>query len=108
MKGRLLKAGIETYAPATPAETGAYLKQDIERYRTFQGELEVNTSIAVCKKDRLAIDAALRKVVRHSGQYGTSHPRHENRECAKRRNRLPQEPETCRLSPYNCLNSRRG
>ena len=39
VQGRLLKAGIETYAPATPAETGAYLKQDVERYRTFQGEL---------------------------------------------------------------------
>ena len=39
VKERLLKAGIETYAPATPAETGAYLKQDVERYRTFQTEL---------------------------------------------------------------------
>ena len=39
VKERLLKAGIETYAPATPAETGAYLKQDVERYRTFQSEL---------------------------------------------------------------------
>ncbi len=35
----MLKAGIETYAPATPAQTGAYLKQDVERYRTFQSEL---------------------------------------------------------------------
>jgi tripartite-type tricarboxylate transporter receptor subunit TctC len=39
VKDRLLKAGIETYPPATPAETGAYLKQDVERYRTFQSEL---------------------------------------------------------------------
>jgi tripartite-type tricarboxylate transporter receptor subunit TctC len=39
VKERLLKAGIETYPPATPAETGAYLKQDVERYRTFQSEL---------------------------------------------------------------------
>lgn len=39
VKERLLKAGIETYAPATPAQTGAYLKQDVERYRTFQSEL---------------------------------------------------------------------
>ena len=39
VKERLLKAGIETYPPATPAETGAYLKQDVERYRGFQGEL---------------------------------------------------------------------
>ena len=39
VKERLLKAGIETYPPATPAETGAYLKQDVERYRSFQSEL---------------------------------------------------------------------
>src|SRR5882724_5779452 len=39
VKERLLKAGIETYAPATPAGTGAYLKQDVDRYRTFQSEL---------------------------------------------------------------------
>jgi len=39
VKERLLKAGIETYAPATPAGTGVYLKQDVERYRTFQSEL---------------------------------------------------------------------
>jgi len=39
VKERLLKAGIETYAPATPAGTAAYLKQDVERYRTFQSEL---------------------------------------------------------------------
>ena len=39
VKERLLKAGIETYAPATPAQTGAYLKQDVERYRSFQSEL---------------------------------------------------------------------
>lgn len=39
VRERLLKAGIETYPPATPAETGAYLKRDVERYRGFQGEL---------------------------------------------------------------------
>lgn len=39
VKERLLKAGIETYAAATPAETGAYLRRDVERYRSFQGEL---------------------------------------------------------------------
>jgi len=39
VKERLLKAGVETYPPATPAGTGAYLKQDVERYRSFQGEL---------------------------------------------------------------------
>ena len=39
VKERLLKAGIEAYAPATPAETGAYLAKDVERYRTFQSEL---------------------------------------------------------------------
>ena len=39
VRERLLKAGIETYPPATPAQTGAYLKQDVERYRAFQGEL---------------------------------------------------------------------
>jgi tripartite-type tricarboxylate transporter receptor subunit TctC len=39
VKERLLKAGIEAYPPATPAETGAYLKQDVERYRGFQSEL---------------------------------------------------------------------
>jgi tripartite-type tricarboxylate transporter receptor subunit TctC len=39
VKERLLKAGIETYAPATPAETAAYLKQDVERYRSFQSQL---------------------------------------------------------------------
>ncbi len=38
-KERLLKASIETYSPATPAETSAYLKQDVERYRAFQSEL---------------------------------------------------------------------
>ncbi|MGH8429631.1 MAG: Bug family tripartite tricarboxylate transporter substrate binding protein, partial [Solimonas sp.] len=31
VKEKLLKAGIETYPPATPAGTGAYLKQDVER-----------------------------------------------------------------------------
>ena len=39
VKERLLKAGIETYSPATPAETGTYLKQDVERYRSFQNTL---------------------------------------------------------------------
>lgn len=39
VKERMLQAGIETYAPATPAETAAYLKQDVERYRTFRDEL---------------------------------------------------------------------
>jgi len=39
VKERLLKAGIETYLPATPAQTAAYLKQDVARYRTFQSEL---------------------------------------------------------------------
>jgi tripartite-type tricarboxylate transporter receptor subunit TctC len=39
VKERMLKAGIETYAPATPAETGKYLAQDVERYRSFQSEL---------------------------------------------------------------------
>jgi len=36
---RMLKAGIETYPPATPAETGAYLKGEVERYRAYQSEL---------------------------------------------------------------------
>ncbi len=36
---RLLKAGIETYPPATPAGTGDYLKQEVERYRGFKDEL---------------------------------------------------------------------
>ena len=40
VKERMLKAGIETYPPATPADTGLYLKQDVERYRSFQSELE--------------------------------------------------------------------
>jgi tripartite-type tricarboxylate transporter receptor subunit TctC len=39
VKERMLKAGIEVYAPATPAETGKYLAQDVARYRTFQSEL---------------------------------------------------------------------
>jgi len=39
VKERMLKAGIEVYAPATPAETGLYLARDVERYRSFQGEL---------------------------------------------------------------------
>lgn len=39
VRERLLKAGIETYTPATPAETGAYLKGEVGRYRTYQAEL---------------------------------------------------------------------
>lgn len=39
VRERLLKAGIETYQPANPAGTGAYLKQEVERYRGFQSEL---------------------------------------------------------------------
>lgn len=39
VRERLLKAGIETYPPATPAETAAYLKGEVERYRSYQGEL---------------------------------------------------------------------
>ncbi len=39
VQDRLLKAGIETYPPATPAGTGEYLKQEVERYRGFQSEL---------------------------------------------------------------------
>ncbi len=39
VQDRLLKAGIETYPPATPAQTGTYLKGEVERYRTYQSEL---------------------------------------------------------------------
>jgi len=39
VRERLQRAGIETYTPATPAETGAYLKAEVERYRAYQGEL---------------------------------------------------------------------
>lgn len=39
VKERMLKAGIEVYAPATPAETGAYLERDVERFRSFRSEL---------------------------------------------------------------------
>lgn len=39
VRERLLKAGIETYPPANPAGTGAYLKQEVERYRTYRSEL---------------------------------------------------------------------
>jgi tripartite-type tricarboxylate transporter receptor subunit TctC len=39
VRERLLKAGIETYQPADPAGTGAYLKQEVERYRGYQSEL---------------------------------------------------------------------
>ena len=30
---------IEVYALATPAETGAYLERDVERFRSFRSEL---------------------------------------------------------------------
>lgn len=39
VRERLLKAGIETYPPANPAGTGAYLKQEVERYRGYRSEL---------------------------------------------------------------------
>ncbi|QCI62947.1 Bug family tripartite tricarboxylate transporter substrate binding protein [Phreatobacter stygius] len=39
VRQRLLSAGIETYPPATPAETGDYLKGEVERYRAYQTEL---------------------------------------------------------------------
>ena len=39
VRERLLKAGIETYPTATPVQTGDYLKQEVERYRSFQSEL---------------------------------------------------------------------
>lgn len=39
IRQRLLNAGIETYPAATPAETGAYLKREVERYRAYQSEL---------------------------------------------------------------------
>lgn len=39
VKERMLKAGIEVYPPATPAETGLYLKRDVELFRSFQSEL---------------------------------------------------------------------
>jgi tripartite-type tricarboxylate transporter receptor subunit TctC len=39
VKARLLGAGIETYRPATPAETGAFLKGEVDRYRGYQAEL---------------------------------------------------------------------
>ncbi len=39
VRERLLKAGIETYTPANPAGTGAYLKQEVDRYRSYQSEL---------------------------------------------------------------------
>lgn len=39
VRERLLKAGIETYPAATPAGTGEYLKQEVERYRGYRSEL---------------------------------------------------------------------
>ena len=39
VREKLLKAGIETYPPATPAGTGSYLKGEVERYRGYKGEL---------------------------------------------------------------------
>jgi len=39
VRDRLLKAGIETYTPADPAGTGAYLKQEVDRYRGYKDEL---------------------------------------------------------------------
>ena len=39
VRDRLLKAGIETYPPNSTADTAAYLKQEVERYRGYTGEL---------------------------------------------------------------------
>ncbi|TAJ90411.1 MAG: tripartite tricarboxylate transporter substrate binding protein [Reyranella sp.] len=39
VRERLLKAGIETYKPATPAETGEYLRKEVENYKAYQSEL---------------------------------------------------------------------
>lgn len=39
VRERLLKAGIETYTPTDSAGTGAYLKQEVEKYRGYTGEL---------------------------------------------------------------------
>lgn len=39
VKERMLQAGIEVYKPASPAETSAYLHQDVDRYRTFKSEI---------------------------------------------------------------------
>jgi tripartite-type tricarboxylate transporter receptor subunit TctC len=39
VREQLLGVGIETYSPATPAETGDYLKGEVERYRAYQHEL---------------------------------------------------------------------
>ena len=39
VKERLLKAGIEVYPPTSPAGTGDYLKEEVARYRSYQGEL---------------------------------------------------------------------
>jgi hypothetical protein len=45
-----------------------------------KGEFAVNAPSAICEKDRLPVDTALHKLVRHSGQHHTIHPRHENRD----------------------------
>ncbi len=39
VKERMLQAGIEVSKPASPAETSAYLHQDVDRYRTFKSEI---------------------------------------------------------------------
>jgi tripartite-type tricarboxylate transporter receptor subunit TctC len=39
LQERLLKAGIEVYPPANPAQTGDYMKKEVERYRSYTGEL---------------------------------------------------------------------
>ena len=39
VKERLLKAGIEVYPPTSTAGTGDYLKEEVARYRSYQGEL---------------------------------------------------------------------
>lgn len=39
VRDRLLRAGIETYPAATPAETGAFLADEVSRYRSFRAEI---------------------------------------------------------------------
>lgn len=39
VRERLLKAGIEAYPPATPAQTDTYLHQEVTRYRSYTSEL---------------------------------------------------------------------
>jgi tripartite-type tricarboxylate transporter receptor subunit TctC len=39
VRERLLKAGIETYPQATPAQTGDYLAKELANYKGYQGEL---------------------------------------------------------------------